>query len=73
MTFMIEKALSVLQLLRSQGPEKDVPKRWLLRTPGRLDRKFRSSASYSYSERGEFWEVTVKDQKFLWLAARPRP
>jgi FkbM family methyltransferase len=72
MAFMIKKAAAVLQLLRSQGPEKDVSKRWLLRTPGRLDRKFRSSAAYSYRERGEFWEVTVKDQKFLWPRSAPK-
>jgi hypothetical protein len=51
--------------LRSQGPEKDVPKYWLFCTGSRLDRMFLASTPYSVSDREAFSQITIKDQTIL--------
>ena len=66
------KTQSVLRLLRSDGPEKEVSKYWLLRTAGGLDRKFAKSNQYSFSDFGEYSKIKVNDQILLWPRDTPR-
>ena len=69
---MNHKVTAALRLLRLRGPERDVPKRWLLRNSGRLDRKFKSRAPCTFSDQGEFLQVAVEDQLFLWPRSASR-
>jgi len=57
---------AVLQLLFSRGPEREISKHWLLRSSGSLDRKFRETGGYIFSEREDFLQVEISDQIFLW-------
>lgn len=67
----INKAHSLIALLRCDGPEKDVPKFWLARTASRLNRKFAASASYSISDLDEYLRIEIRDQVFLWPKNSP--
>ena len=69
---MNQKVLATLRILRSHGPEREVSLHWLLRNSGRLDRKFGSSAQCSFSDRGEFLQIAVRDQVFLWPRSASR-
>ena len=69
---MKQRLLAVLRLLRSQGPEKDVPKYWLFRTGSRLDRKFLASTPYSVSDHEGFSQITIKNQHVLWPRHAPK-
>lgn len=66
------KVASVIKLHRSPGPERDIPKFWLTRTAGVMDRKFADSGACSFTENGEYLQINVKDQIFLWPLAAPR-
>lgn len=68
---LINKAQSLMELLRCDGPEKDVPKFWLARTAGRLNRKFAASAAYSVSDVDKYLRIEIKEQVFLWPKNSP--
>lgn len=61
-----DKLGAVIKLLVSDGPEKHVSKRWLFRTGSKLDRRFKSRTSFSVEQTGDFQQVTVNGQIFLW-------
>lgn len=71
MTDLRKKSSSVLRLLRSNGPENQVSKLWLLRTAGRLDRRFTKSVRYSLRKSGEFIRIEIGTQVFLWPKEAP--
>jgi len=66
-----KKAQSVIGLLRGSGPERDVPKSWLFRTAGRMNRKFAASGSYSLSDLQEYLQIEVEGQIFFWPKNTP--
>ena len=69
-----QRILAFPRLLRTRGPEKDVPKRWVLYAPGLLSRWFSIFARRPLREHGEFVRADVGGQLFLWprnCAIRP--
>jgi FkbM family methyltransferase len=62
------KALAVLRFLRQKGPESDIPKRWLLQTGGRLDPRFARENPVQVTPFGEYNQVIIQGQTFLWPA-----
>lgn len=60
------KISSVVDLMRAQGPEKEVSKFWLFRTAGRMNRRFEASASLNFHRHGEFLKIENEGQIFLW-------
>lgn len=66
------KAISAMKWLSSRGPEREMRKSWLLRTAGTLDRKFAGSGACSFSEFGEYLQISVNGQIFLWPKDAPR-
>jgi FkbM family methyltransferase len=65
------KAISAMKWLSSRGPQREIRKSWLLRTAGALDRKFAGSGAYSLSEFGEYLQIRVSGQIFLWPKDAP--
>lgn len=66
-----KKVLSLLRLLRSDGPEKDVPKFWITRTGSRLDSNFAEQTPYSITDFDGYQRIDIKDQIFLWPKNSP--
>jgi FkbM family methyltransferase len=66
------KATSLMRLVCSQGPERRVPKSWLLRTGSRFDRKFAATASPRFGEFEDYLQAEVNGQLFLWPRHAPR-
>jgi FkbM family methyltransferase len=69
---MQDELMAVLRLLRSRGPESNISKRWLFQNSSRLDRKFRNSGAYTFGDRGEFAQVTIDNQVYLWPRSASR-
>ncbi len=67
----MRRALAVLRLLRTKGPEADIPKHWLLRTSSRLDRQFARKNVAKVTPYGEYNQVEIQGQTLLWPAAAP--
>jgi FkbM family methyltransferase len=65
------KALAVLRLLQTKGPEADIPKRWLLHTSSRLDRQFVRENEVQVTPYGEYNRVEIQGQTLLWPSDAP--
>ena len=68
---ILQKISAVSSLMLARGPEREVSKRWLFRGGSRLDRQFKSSSNYSVSNCGEYEQIAVGKEVFLWPAGLP--
>ncbi len=66
LTNVTGKALSVLRFLRQTGPESAIPKHWLLKTQGRLNRQFARENKIEVTPYGEYNRVIIQGQTFLY-------
>ena len=62
---------AVWNLARTDGPESEVSKVWLLRNAKQKDRHFASAMRYAMSREGEYTKITIGNEVFLWPADRP--
>jgi FkbM family methyltransferase len=60
------KIRALAELLTRRGPDRKVSKRWLLQTSSRFDQRFVKSAKYSVGQLGDYIEVRIEGQRFLW-------
>jgi FkbM family methyltransferase len=68
----MSKVDALKNLLKNSGPERDVSLRWLLHTGSRLDKRFARKAVYKLSPFGEFSQVDIEGQRFLWPTNAPQ-
>lgn len=66
-----DKLLAVVRLCFSTGPERTVPKKWLLNTSTKLDTAFISGRRYTTRRVGEYIEIQVGSEIFLWPSGPP--
>jgi len=60
------KIRALAEFLTRRGPDREVPKRWLLQTSSKFDHSFVQSAKYSVAQLDDYVEVTTGGQRFLW-------
>ena len=66
---IMRKALAVLRLLRTKGPESDIPKHWLFINSSWLDRRFVRKNVVQVTPYGEYNRVEIQGQTLLWPSA----
>src|SRR6185312_11746436 len=66
-----DKLYAVVRLCFSDGPERSVPKKWLLSSSTKLDAAFISSRQYSTKEVGDYVQIQVGTEVFLWPSEAP--
>lgn len=66
-----DKLHAVVRLCFSDGPESNVSKRWLLTSSTKLDTEFISRRQYSTKEAGEYIQIQVGSEVFLWPSGAP--
>lgn len=64
----IARLRAVWNLALASGPESEVSKTWLLRNPGKLERKFAAAHGYAVSRFGEYLRFEAGNEVFLWPA-----
>ena len=64
----LDRTRAVARLLSSSGPERNIPKKWLLTTSSKLDKEFAASNQYSINEVDGVLRIQVGDEVFLWPA-----